>query len=72
MNKTGAVGRDGMTRFGRALLEMNIDIICDNASQAKGRLEGAHLTLQDPLFKEHIRKKALSPFPATPALMLLF
>lgn len=29
--------------------ELNIDILCANTSQAKGRVEGAHHTLQDRL-----------------------
>src|SRR5215475_12714703 len=37
VNQTGAVGGDGMTQFGRALHALNIDIICANSSQAKGR-----------------------------------
>jgi hypothetical protein len=28
-----------MTQFGRALHALNIDIICANSSQAKGRVE---------------------------------
>jgi hypothetical protein len=31
---------------------LNIDIICANSSQAKGRVERAHKTLQDRLVKE--------------------
>ncbi len=42
----------GMTQFGRALHELNIDILCANAPQAKGRVEQAHKTLQDRLVKE--------------------
>jgi hypothetical protein len=42
----------GLTQFGRALSELNIDIICANTPQAKGRVERAHLTLQDRLVKE--------------------
>jgi hypothetical protein len=42
----------GSTQFGRALLELNIDIVCANTPQAKGRVERAHLTLQDRLVKE--------------------
>jgi hypothetical protein len=38
--------------FGRALHQLNVDIICANASQAKGRVERAHGTLQDRLVKE--------------------
>lgn len=42
----------GMTQFGRALNELNIDIICANTPQAKGRVERANKTLQDRLVKE--------------------
>jgi len=42
----------GMTQFGRALSELNIDIICANSPQAKGRVERANKTLQDRLVKE--------------------
>ena len=42
----------GLTQFGRALSELNIDIVCANTLQAKGRVERAHLTLQDRLVKE--------------------
>ena len=41
-----------MTQFGRALHALNIDIICANSSQAKGRVERAHKTLQDRLVRE--------------------
>jgi len=52
VNHPGALGGDGMTQFGRALHALNIDIICANSSQAKGRVERAHKTLQDRLVKE--------------------
>jgi transposase len=39
----------GLTQFGRALYELNIDIICANTPQAKGRVERANQTLQDRL-----------------------
>ena len=52
VNHEGAIGGDGMTQFGRALDALNIDIICANSSQAKGRVERAHKTLQDRLVKE--------------------
>ncbi|WP_225617035.1 ISNCY family transposase [Variovorax sp. 38R] len=42
----------GTTQFGRVLYELNIDIMCANSSQAKGRVERANLTLQDRLVKE--------------------
>jgi hypothetical protein len=52
ITKKGAVGGNGMTQFGRALHELNIDIICANTPQAKGRVERANRTLQDRLVKE--------------------
>jgi len=50
-NKSATTG-DGHTQFGRALYELNIESICANSSQAKGRVERANLTLQDRLVKE--------------------
>src|ERR1700733_4156270 len=38
VNAKDAVGGDGITQFGRALSELNIDIICANTPQAKGRV----------------------------------
>ena len=45
-------GGKGVTHFGRAMYELNIEGICANSSQAKGRVERANLTLQDRLVKE--------------------
>ena len=45
----------GMTQFGRALAELNIEIICANSSQAKGRVERANRTLQDRLVNDLTR-----------------
>lgn len=42
---------DGMTHFGRAVDALNIEIICANSPQAKGRVERANGTLQDRLVK---------------------
>ena len=39
--------REGMTQFGRALSELNVEILCANSSQAKGRVDRADRTLQD-------------------------
>ena len=47
-----AQGGSGMTQFGRALAELNIEILCANSSQAKGRVERANRTLQDRLVKD--------------------
>jgi hypothetical protein len=66
INKSGADG--GMTQFGRALDELNIDILCANAPQAKGRVERAHKTLQDRLVKE-LRLAGISDIDAANALL---
>jgi len=47
---TGA--NEALTQFGRAMRELNIQIICANTPQAKGRVERANQTLQDRLVKE--------------------
>ena len=40
-----------LTQYGRALKELNIELICANTPQAKGRLERANKTRQDRLVK---------------------
>jgi hypothetical protein len=67
----GALGGDGMTQFGRALHALNIDIICANSSQAKGRVERAHKTLQNRLVKE-LRLAGAATLPQGNALLLGF
>ena len=52
VNAKDAIGGDRITQFGRVLSELNIDIICANSPQAKGRVERAFATLQDRLVKE--------------------
>jgi hypothetical protein len=42
----------GLTQFGRAMEDLDIQIICANSPQAKGRVERANQTLQDRLVKE--------------------
>ena len=46
-----APGQD-LTQFTRALQELDIELICANSPQAKGRVEKANQTLQDRLVKE--------------------
>jgi len=53
----------GMTQFGRAMQELNIQIICANSPQAKGRVERANQTLQDRLVKE-LRLRKISTIEA--------
>jgi Winged helix-turn helix len=52
VNAKDAIGGDRITQFGRVLSELNIDIICANSPQAKGRIERAFGTLQNRLVKE--------------------
>jgi hypothetical protein len=68
VNKVGATGGDGMTQFGRALHDLNIDILCANSSQAKGRVERANQTLQDRLVKE-LRLTGIATIEATNAFL---
>lgn len=50
-NNRASANGDGMTHFGRAMEALNIEIICANSPQAKGRVERANATLQDRLAK---------------------
>jgi hypothetical protein len=63
VNSAGAVQGDGMTQFGRSLHALNIDILCANTPQAKGRVERANKTLQDRLVKE-LRLQGISTIAA--------
>ena len=71
VNRKDAAGGDGMTQFGRALDALNIDIICANSSQAKGRVERANATLQDRLVKE-MRLLGISSMEAGNAFLPVF
>ena len=52
VNIKHALTGTGMTQFGRALKELDIEIICANTPQAKGRVERVILVMQDRLVKE--------------------
>ena len=71
LTKKDAVSGEGMTQFGRALHELNIDIICANTPQAKGRVERANRTLQDRLVKE-LRLGSISTIDAANAFLPAF
>jgi len=60
-----------MTQFGRALNALNIEILCANSSQAKGRVERANRTLQDRLVKE-LRLAGISDMDAANAFLPSF
>jgi transposase len=58
----------GLTQFGRAMQDLDIQIICANSPQAKGRVERANQTLQDRLVKE-LRLHSLSDIEAANAYL---
>jgi transposase len=58
----------GLTQFGRAMQELEIEIICANTPQAKGRVERVNQTLQDRLVKE-LRLRGLSTREAANAYL---
>jgi homeodomain-containing protein len=71
VNQPSATGGYGHTQFARALYELNIDGICANTPAAKGRVERAHLTLQDRLVKE-LRLERIATIDAANELMPTF
>jgi transposase len=71
VNNVQAISGPGYTQFGRALYELNVDGICANTAAAKGRVERAHLTLQDRLVKE-LRLEGISSIEAANAFMPRF
>ena len=58
----------GLTQFGRAMAELDIQIICANTPQAKGRIERANQTLQDRLVKE-LRLRGISDMDSANAYL---
>lgn len=52
VNAKNALTGTGETQFGRAMSALDIEIICANSPQAKGRVERVNQTLQDRLVKE--------------------
>jgi len=71
VSKPEARGGQGMTQFGRALSELNIEILCAHSSQAKGRVERVNRTLQDRLVKE-LRLENISTLKAANAYLPSF
>lgn len=59
---------DGHTQFARVLFELNVEGICANSSQTKGRVERTHLTLRDRLVKE-LRLRNISTMESANAFM---
>jgi transposase len=52
VNQPPTLSGDGLTQFGRALLQLEVESICAHTPQAKGRVERSFQTLQDRLVKE--------------------
>jgi transposase len=52
VNQPASGTTDALTQFGRAMRQLDIQIICAHTPQAKGRVERAIQTLQDRLPKE--------------------
>jgi transposase len=71
VNIKNALSGSGMTQFGRAMKDLDIEIICANTPQAKGRIERANQTLQDRLVKE-LRLEGISSMEAANAFLPLF
>ncbi len=64
-NRSETAGK-GVTQFGRALYQLDIEAFCANTRQAKMRVERANLTLQDRLVKE-LRLREISTWEAANA-----
>jgi transposase len=71
VDRPDAAGGDGMSQFGRAPHELNVDIIRASSPQAKGRVERAHKTLQDRLVKE-LRPAGVGTIEAANAFLAAF
>ncbi len=59
VNMPNPVSGARLTQFGRAMKELDIELLCAHSPQAKGRVERANQTLQDRLVKE-LRLRAIS------------
>jgi transposase len=51
-NSKTSIQKDAITQFNRVLDSLDIELICANSPQAKGRVERANQTFQDRLVKE--------------------
>lgn len=68
VNIKNALSGSGLTQFGRAMKHLDIEIICANSPQAKGRVERVIETLQDRLVKE-LRLRDISTIEAANAFV---
>ena len=68
VTRPDALTGTGLTQFGRAMQELDIELLCAHSPQAKGRVERANQTLQDRLTKE-LRLRSLSSLAAANAYL---
>ena len=68
VNNPEPLSGTGLTQFGRALKELQIELICAHSPQAKGRVERANQTLQNRLTKE-LRLLGISSMAAANAYL---
>ncbi len=68
INIKNALTGTGMTQYGRAMKQLDIEVICAYSPQAKGRVERANETLQDRLVKE-LRLRGISDIGTANAFM---
>ena len=71
VNAKNSLSGSGMTQFEQAMKALDIEIICANTPQGKGRVERANKTLQDRLVKE-LRLKEISSMEAANAFLPIF
>jgi transposase len=63
INQPSCSRKDQLTQFGRAMRELDIQLLCASTPQAKGRVERMNATLQDRLVKE-LRLRNISSIDA--------
>jgi len=63
VNQPASSTSDALTQFGRAMQQLDVQLICAHTPQAKGRVERVNLTLQDRLPKE-LRLRGISSWEA--------
>jgi transposase len=59
------------TQFGRAMSQLDVEIICASTAEAKGRVERANQTLQDRLIKE-MRLRGISDIESANAYLPVY
>ena len=68
VNQPASGKTEALTQFGRAMQQLDIQIICAHTPQAKGRVERVNQTLQDRLPKE-LRLRGISSWEAGNAFL---